>query len=83
MKGRLAGLVVLALCELLAGLGLRNEVLASRSRIEQYRRDVLVLEDYRAHYEYLRCSLSTPEALRVRLQWRRELADQVQRLPEL
>lgn len=67
MSGRAAGLVLLVLCELLAGLGLRNEALAARSRAEQYNRNFLEYERYAGHYRHLRYSLMSPRAVRERL----------------
>ncbi len=42
MSGRVIGLVALLLCELLGGLSLRNEALASRARAEVHRRQQIV-----------------------------------------
>ncbi|MAW61087.1 MAG: hypothetical protein CMJ94_09640 [Planctomycetes bacterium] len=67
MSGRAAGLVLLVLCELLAGLGLRNEALAARSRAEAYHRDLLDYRRYAAHYRHLQRALDAPTAVRERL----------------
>lgn len=67
MSGRGAGLVLLALCELLAGLGLRNEALAARSRAEQYNRSWIRYQGYTAHYEHLQYAMMTPNAIEQRL----------------
>jgi hypothetical protein len=82
LTGRIAGLVLLTLCELLAGLGLRNEALASRSRTEQYNRNWLEYQNYRTHYQHLYRLLTTPDALRSRLEYMQELAEMEQH-PEL
>ena len=82
MTGRIAGLVLLTLCELLAGLGLRNEALASRSRTEQYNRNYLEYEQHNAHYQHLYRLLTSPDALRARMEYIKELAE-VEQLPEL
>jgi len=67
VSGRGAGLVLLALCELLAGLGLRNEALAARSRAEQFNRSWIRYERYTAHYEHLQYALQSPLAVEERL----------------
>ena len=82
MNGRIAGLVLLTLCELLAGLGLRNEALASRSRTEQYNRNWVEYEQHKAHYQPLYRQLPSPDALRARLEYIKELAE-VEQLLEL
>lgn len=76
MSGRGAGLVLLALCELLAGLGLRNEALAARSRAEQYNRAYLAYERYAGHYRHLQVALRAPDAVRSRLVLRLEELEQ-------
>ncbi len=74
MSGRGAGLVLLALCELLAGLGLRNEALAARSRAEQFNRSWIRYERYAAHYEHLQYAMMSPLAIeeRVRMEQQRK-----------
>ena len=67
MSGRAAGLVLLVLCELIAGLGLRNEALAARSRAEAYNRDYVECRRYAGHYRHWRYSLESPQAVRERL----------------
>ena len=82
MSGRAAGLVLLVLCELLAGLGLRNEALAARSRAEAYNRDYVEYRRYAGHYRHLRYSLEAPQAVRERLLLQIE-RDQIESQAEL
>jgi hypothetical protein len=82
VSGRIAGLVLLALCELLAGLGLRNDALAARSRAEQYNRSWLEYQNRASHYRHLCKALTTPEALLRRLDYLTEQSEAAQ-LPEL
>jgi hypothetical protein len=82
VSGRIAGLVLLALCELLAGLGLRNDALAARSRAEQYNRSWLDYQNCASHYRHLCKMLTTPEALLSRLDYMAEQFESAQQ-PEL
>jgi hypothetical protein len=52
---------------LIAGLGLRNEALAARSRAEAYNRDYVEYRRYAGHYRHLRYALEAPQAVRERL----------------
>lgn len=67
MSGRAAGLVLLVLCELIAGLGLRNEALAARSRAEAHNRDYVEYRRFTGHYRHLRFVVEAPPAVRERL----------------
>lgn len=74
MKGRLAGLLALAVGEVLVGTGLRSDALLARSRAEAHVRGTLRLEEELARLEAAREAFCSPEALAWRLARRREAA---------
>ncbi|MCH2101435.1 MAG: hypothetical protein MK209_05900 [Planctomycetes bacterium] len=82
MSGRAAGLVLLVLCELIAGLGLRNEALAARSRAESFNRDYLDYQRYAGHYRHLQRALQAPSAVRERLV-HELIRQEIEKRPEL
>jgi len=73
LKGRAAGLALLAGLQLLAGLGIRNEALSARARAEIQRRQTrTTLARLQEHRAFL-ASLVAPAAVAARLERERRL----------
>ena len=81
MTGRMTGLLLLSVTELLGGLSLRNEALAVRGRAELHRRQQLVHRELELEYRALLSAYLSPEAARRRAAWRAQWRNE--RGPEL
>ncbi|KAA3608140.1 MAG: hypothetical protein DWQ01_13785 [Planctomycetota bacterium] len=66
-NGRHLGLLGLAVLEILVGLGLRNQALASRAQAEAFRRYFLIQEERLLEQRSVYAALTAPDALRFRL----------------
>lgn len=82
MNERIAVLLVALLLEMLAGLGLRNEAMSARGRIEVQRRLEAKCEARLVYYEHLLHELSSPANMLAELE-RRKLAEEIANLPQL
>ncbi len=81
MKEKAAGLFLLAVVELVGGLGAKNEAMACRARAEVHRRHALDRESRVQEYSALLGALVSPAAVAERQSWRRFLKET--RTPEL
>lgn len=83
--GRKMGLFAIAVCELVVGLGLRNEALAARARSEVDRRQLLQFEQQNLELQGLYAALTSTEAVLYRIAYQRDLqkVQEQQRRPEL
>ena len=75
MKGKAAGLFLLAVVELVGGLGAKSEAMACRARAEVYRRCALDRESRVQEYTALLEAFVSPTALAERQSWRRFLEE--------
>jgi len=73
VKGRLAGLLALAVGEVLVGTGLRSDALLARAQAEAHVRRTIRLEEELGRVEAARAAFCSPEALAWRLEQRRRL----------
>ena len=74
MSARLAALLVLAVIEVVAGIGLRNEALAARARVQACRLRAERVQAQISELRALTASMTSPEA--VLLRFRTELASE-------
>jgi len=81
LKGKAAGLFLLAVVELVGGLGAKSEAMACRARAEVHRRHSLDRESRVREYAALLEALVSPAAVAERQSWRRFLEET--RTPEL
>ena len=81
MKGKAAGLFLLAVVELVGGLGAKSEALACRARAEVHRRHAMDRESRAREYTALLAAVIAPAAVSERQSWLRFLEET--RMPEL
>lgn len=82
MNERIAVLLVALVLELLGGLGLRNETLASRGRIEVQRRCAQSCLERIDYLEGIYHVMTSPENLQREIE-RRKLQREIANLPQL